>query len=108
MVLFLFSFTVFLKLQFLVPFSNCFEEKNRPSWTLSSGSVWPASKENQLANHQFILPRMRYTAGKDKTSTAYVAETVSKLKAISKTKENCQRRARVGFIYTRLRIDMSP
>lgn len=82
--MFLFPFCVFLKLQLLVQFSNCFEEKNRPSWTLSSGSVWPAFKENQPVNHQFILPRIRYTARKDKTPTApgsaYVAKTVSKFK----------------------------
>lgn len=82
--MFLFPFCVFLKLQLLVQFSNCFEEKNRPSWTLSSGSVWPAFKDNQPVNHQFILPRIRYIARKDKTPTApgsaYVAKTVSKFK----------------------------
>lgn len=85
MVVFLFPFCVFLKLQFLVQFSNCFEERNRPSRILSSGSVWPASKETQLVlNNQFILPKIRYTPGKDETSTtpglANVAKTVSKFK----------------------------
>ena len=81
MVVFLFPFTVLLKLQVLVQFTNCFEEKNRASWTMSSSSVRPASSDNQLVNHQFILPRLRYTGGKDKTSTTsgfYVAKTVSK------------------------------
>lgn len=85
MVVFLFPFCVFIKLQLLVQFTNCFEGKNRASWKLPSGSVWPASKEeNQLVNHEFILPRLRYTAGRDKSSTtpvlAYVAKTVSKFK----------------------------
>ena len=79
--MFLFPFMVFLKLQLLVQFTNCFEEKNRASWTLSSGSVRPATKDNQLVHHQFILPRLRYTSRKDETSTTpgfYVAKTVSK------------------------------
>lgn len=67
MVVFLFPFCVFLKLQLLVQFSNCFEERNRPSRILSSGSVWPASKETQLVlNNQFILPNVAKTVSKFK------------------------------------------
>lgn len=110
MVVILFPFWVFLKLQLLVHFTNCFEEKNRPSWILSSGSVW-ASKESQLVNHQFILPRLRYTAEEDKTSTrefVYVAKTVSKIfKSYFRNKESCQLTARVGFSIE-LRVGMGP
>lgn len=110
MVVILFPFWVFLKLQLLVHFTNCFEEKSRPSWILSSGSVW-ASKESQLVNHQFILPRLRYTAEEDKTSTrefVYVAKTVSKIfKSYFRNKESCQLTARVGFCLE-LRVGMGP
>lgn len=110
--MFLFPFRVFLKLQLLVQFSNCFEERNRPSRILSSGSVLPASKETQLVNHQFILPTIRYTPRKDKTLTtpglAYIAKTVSKFKLILGLRKIANERYELGFIYIGLRIGMGP
>ncbi|KAJ7371153.1 Disintegrin and metalloproteinase domain-containing protein 33 [Desmophyllum pertusum] len=64
MVVISFPFNVFLKLQLLLQFTNCFEEKNR-SWTWKSGDIL-ASKTNQVLNLQYVSPRLKYISGESK------------------------------------------
>lgn len=82
MVVISFPFNVFLKLQLLLQFTNCFEEKNR-SWTWKSGDIL-ASKTNQVLNLQYVSPRLKYISGESKPWEPRIlddqAETVSGLK----------------------------
>lgn len=82
MVVVSFPFWIFLKLQLLVQFTKCFEEKNR-SWTMRSGDTL-ASNAKQPVNLQYVIPRVKYIAGEHKTwkpgELDVETETVSEFK----------------------------
>ena len=65
MVVVSFPFWVFLKLQLLVHFTKCFEEKNR-AWTIMSSGDTLASKASRLVNLQYVIPRVKNIAGERK------------------------------------------
>ena len=76
-----FPFWVFLKIQLLVQFTRCVEEKR--GGKLASGNTL-ASKASQLVNLQYVKPKLKYIAGERKTWKSRdlddVTETVSELK----------------------------
>lgn len=64
MVVVSFPLWVFLKLQLLVHFTKCFDEKNR-AWTMPSGDTL-ASQASRLVNLQYVIPRVKNIAGERK------------------------------------------